>query len=115
MSIATMRFAFDLEKNGKSREFSCHTIGHTKGVTPQTASILEYLSKYGRTASAFGDVKEYFERLHSRDQQQLLWLCRAVLLLNLPWAWVEGSEAPEWTTPPTVSLRGSHEYMGVSY
>jgi hypothetical protein len=114
--MASMKFAFELEKNGKVRDFGYPPVGHTRHMTPQAASILEYLFKYGHTASAFGDVKEYIEKLRRRDQQQLIWSCRAILKGRVPWAWVEdhvGDEVPIWTYPPTVSLNNLQRYVWI--
>jgi hypothetical protein len=117
-SLATMKFAFDLEKNGKVRDFGYPPIGYTRHITPQAASILEYLFKYGHTASAFGDVKEYIEKLAKRDQQQLIWCSRAILMGRVQWAWVEdhvGTQAPLWTSPQPVSLKNLQRYASLRH
>src|SRR5690349_22690314 len=57
VALANLLFSFKLQKVAKNRTLVLPSGARHTDISPPQAALMAYLSQYGHTASAFGDVK----------------------------------------------------------
>lgn len=88
--LANLKFAFELQKDGKGRSMLVRSNTPLDNIQPKNAALISYLSEYGHMPAIFGDVKGYLEKCtYSEIIEVFKPIILPIMFYRWPWAWLD--------------------------